>query len=86
MRTPEELNLLYAKFDSDVATKTRWFRTMIALDQLVGVIFWNNSQDETISSKIHRKQLAGKETWFDNLVCKLLKKLESNHCEKSKGE
>ncbi len=86
MRTPEEQQLLFAKFDKDVITKSRGLRAMIALDQLIGVIFWNNSQDETISSKIGRLEKAGKTTWFDNKVCCLLNKLEYNHCNKSIGE
>lgn len=69
MRTQEELTILYAKFDKDVATKSRWLRFMIALDQMFGVLFYNNSQDETISSKIGRLESAGKATWFDKKVC-----------------
>lgn len=86
MRTDEELRVLYAKFDKDVSTKSRWLRALIAFDQLVGVIFWNNSNDETISSQIHRRQVKGKATWFDNLVCRFLKKLQHNHCFRSRGE
>ena len=86
MRTQEELDILYAKFDKDVATKSRWFRALIALDQLIGVLIWNNSNDETISSKIHRKQVAGTANWFDNTICKMLNKIEGNHCYKSRGE
>ena len=86
MRTPEEQQLLFAKFDNDVTTKSRGLRVMIAFDQLVGVIFWNNSQDETISSKIGRLEKVGKATWFDKKVCHLLNKLEYNHCNKSIGE
>ena len=86
MRTKEELEILYAKFDRDVATKSRWFRALIALDQLIGVILWNNSNDETISSKIGRKQIAGTSNWFEDKLCCLLSKLEYNHCAKSLGE
>lgn len=86
MRTPEELDVLYTKFDNDVKTKPRWLRALIAFDQLLGVIFWNNSQDETISSKIHRKKEQGKSNWFEDKLCCLLSKLEYNHCYKSRGE
>ena len=86
MRTEKELEVLYTKFDNDVKTKSRWFRAMIALDQLIGVIFWNNSQDETISSKIHRKQEKGTSNLFEDKLCCLLSKLEYNHCYKSRGE
>ena len=86
MRTEKELEVLYSKFENDVKTKSRWCRAMIALDQLIGVLFWNNSQDETISSKIHRKKEQGKSNWFENKLCCLLSKLEYNHCYKSRGE
>lgn len=86
MTTNEELELLYKKFDRDVETKSRLLRVAIAFDQLIGVLGWNNSQDETISSKIGRLQKAGKASWLDNKLCCLLNKLEYNHCHKSKGE
>lgn len=86
MRTEQELEILYAKFEKDVSTKSRWLRALIAFDQLLGVIFWNNSQDETISSKIHRKQSKGESNWFEDRLCCLLSKLEYNHCYKSRGE
>lgn len=86
MRTEKELEVLYSKFENDVKTKSRWLRAMIAFDQLVGVLFWDNSQDETISSKIHRKKEQGKANWFENKLCCLLSKLEYNHCYKSRGE
>lgn len=85
-RTPEELKILYAKFDADVSKRTRLFRFLLAFDQLCNVVFWNGSQDETISSHISRKQEAGTATKFDNFVCCCLKKLEYNHCKLSEGE
>ena len=86
MRSPEELKVLYAKFDDDVATRSRLQRLLIATDQWFGVLFWNTSQDETISSHIARRQDAGTATKWDNFVCCMLKKLEQNHCKKSEGE
>jgi hypothetical protein len=86
MRTKEEQAALFTKFDSDVQTKSKGLRLAIAFDQLCGVLFWNNSQDETISSKIGRLQEQGKATWWDNKVCCLLSKLDYNHCRKSEGE
>jgi hypothetical protein len=77
---------LYAKFDNDVAKRSRIMRLLLATDQWFNVLLWNGSQDETISSHIHRRQEKGIATKFDNLVCCMLKKLEHNHCEKSKGE
>lgn len=86
MRTPEELKVLYAKFDKDVEKRSRFFRFLLVFDQMCNVIFWNGSQDETISSHIARRQEAGTATWFDNLVCRFLNKLEHSHCRKSRGE
>ena len=77
---------LYAKFDNDMKKRNRTMRLMLAIDQLFNVLLWNGSQDETISSHIHRRQLNGTATWFDNKICCLLKKLESEHCNKSLGE
>lgn len=86
MRTPEELEILYKKFDRDVAKRSRLMRALIAFDQLCAVVFYNTSQDETISSHIQRRINKGTATWFDKKLCCLLKKFESNHCEKSLGE
>jgi len=77
---------LYAKFDKDMLKRTRFMRFLLVLDQLVNVLIWNGSQDETISSHIHRRHLNGTATWFDKKICCLLKKLESSHCLKSLGE
>ena len=77
---------LVKKFENDVRKRSRLMRFLLALDQMGNVIFWNGSQDETISSHIHRRIESGKANWFDKKVCCLLKKLESNHCAKSLGE
>ena len=74
---------LIEKFENDVKKRSIWLRALIAFDQLLGVIFWNNSQDETISSKLGRKE---KLNWFEKKLCCLLSKLEYNHCYKSLGE
>ena len=86
MRNKEELDILFAKFDRDVQKRSRFMRFLLSLDQMGNVLFWNGSQDETISSHIHRRIENGKATWFDKKLCCLLKKLESNHCAKSLGE
>lgn len=78
--------ILVEKFENDVRKRSRFFRFLLALDQLGNVLFWNGSQDETISSHIHRRIESGKATWFDKKLCCLLKKLEDNHCAKSIGE
>ena len=77
---------LIAKFDKDMIKRTRWMRFLLVLDQMFNVLLWNGSQDETISSHIRRRQEKGIASWFDNAVCCLLKKIESEHCLKSKGE
>ena len=86
MRSKEELEILFAKFDRDVQKRSRLMRFLLTLDQMGNVLFWNGSQDETISSHIHRRIENGKATWFDKKLCCFLKKLESNHCAKSLGE
>ena len=77
---------LFDKFDNDVKTKSRGLRALIAFDQLLGVLFWNNSQDETISSKIGRKKRYNKQNWLEDKLCWLLNKFEHNHCKNSRGE
>ena len=86
MRSKEELEILFAKFDRDVQKRSRLMRFLLSLDQMGNVLFWNGSQDETISSHIHRRIENGKATWFDKKLCCLLKKLENNHCYESRGE
>ena len=78
--------LLYKKFDNDMTKRTRLMRFLLVLDQMFNVLLWNGSQDETISSHIHRRQEKHIANWFDKAVCCLLKKFESEHCLKSKGE
>ena len=77
---------LIEKFELDVEKRSRLNRFLLVLDQMFNVILWNGSQDETISSHIHRRIESGKATWFDKKLCCLLKKLEDTHCAKSLGE
>ena len=84
--TENERNILIAKFDRDVAKRSRVQRLLLVIDQFFAVLFWNASQDETVSSHIGRKIKNGEATWFDRKLCCLLKKLESNHCYLSLGE
>ena len=86
MKNKEDLEILFAKFDRDVQKRSRFMRFLLSLDQMGNVLFWNGSQDETISSHIHRRIENGKATWFDKKLCCLLKKLENNHCYESRGE
>lgn len=85
-RTPEQLAELYAKFDDDMATKSRWYRFVLSVDQMFNVLLLNGSMDETISSHIHRKQESGRSTKALDILCRFLSKLEKNHCYKSRGE
>ena len=86
MRTQEELELLYNKFNNDVIKRGRGFRFLLALDQMFNVLLWNGSQDETISSHIGRRIDNGEATWFDKKLCCFLKLFEDNHCNKSLGK
>ena len=58
MKTEEELNILYIKFDRDIAKRGRGIRLLLSLDQTLNVLWLNGSQDETVSSHIGRKQKA----------------------------
>jgi hypothetical protein len=77
---------MVAKFEKDVVKRSRVMRFLLVLDQMLNVVLWNGSQDETISSHIARRQLSGTSTWFDDKVCCGLSRLEYNHCNKSIGE
>jgi len=77
---------LINKFENDMKNRTKGRRFLLVLDQMLNVVFWNGSQDETVSSHIGRKIEKGTATWFDKKLCYFLKKLENNHCIKSKGE
>lgn len=79
-------NSLVSKFNNDMKKRTRLKRFLLVLDQMCNVVFWNGSQDETVSSHIGRRIKSGKATWFDKKLCCFLKRLESNHCNKSLGE
>ena len=84
--TENERNILIAKFNRDVAKRSRVQRLLLVIDQFFAVLFWNASQDETVSSHIGRRINEGEATWFDRKLCCFLKKLESNHCAISLGE
>ena len=84
--TPEERKTLIEKFERDMEKRNRWYRFLLVLDQMGNVIFWNGSQDETISSHIGRRISAGKANWFEKKLCCVLKKIDGNHCQKSEGE
>ena len=74
------------KFERDVTKRSRFMRFLLVLDQMLNVLFWNGSQDETVSSHIGRKIEKGEANRFELLLCKAFRKLESKHCLKSIGE
>lgn len=82
----EARKTLYGKYDRDMAERGRLNRLVLVLDQFGNVLLWNGSQDETISSHIQRRKDKGISNFIDCIVCKLLNKIESNHCRKSVGE
>jgi len=82
---PKKSELVW-KFEYDVKKRSRVMRFLLVTDQLFNVLFWNGSQDETISSHIGRKIESDKATWFDKLVCKFLRALQAKHCFRAKGE
>ena len=84
--TPEEKKVLIEKFERDVEKRNQWFRFWLAVDQMLNVLFWNGSQDETMSSHIGRRIVAGKANRFEKKLCCVLKKIDGNHCQKSEGE
>lgn len=84
--TKEQKELLIAKFENDVKKRSRLMRLLLATDQWFGVLIWNTSQDETISSYIGRKIKRGEANWFDKSICWFLRLLESKHCQRSRGE
>ena len=79
-------NTLIKKFEKDMKKRNRVMRFLLSLDQMINVLLWNGSQDETISSHIARRKVNGNATWFDKSLCKLLRLFESKHCLKSLGE
>ena len=66
----------YWFFDTNVSWKLA-----VSMDQLANTTM-NGSEDETISSRAGRHK--DTEKWAC-LLCKLLDKLDPNHCEKSIG-
>jgi len=77
---------LIKKFEQDVKKRSRLMRFLLVLDQMLNVIFWNGSQDETVSSHVGRRIETGKATRLDRLLCKFLRALQSKHCLRSIGE
>lgn len=77
---------LYKKFDEDVKKRSRVLRLLLAIDQFFNVLFWNGSQDETISSHVRRRIDDDKANKFEIWLCSVLRRFERNHCKKSLGE
>ena len=60
--------------------KDYFLRILISIDQLANTILGGN-EDETISSRAAKSKLSGKK--WGCVLCKLLNKIDKNHCEKS---
>ena len=76
----------YKKFDSDVKKYSRVMRLLLSIDQFFNVLIWNGSQDQTISGHIGRRIVANEAYWVEIQICRVLRKIESKHCIKSRGE
>ena len=77
---------LIRKFEYDVEKRHYLLRLLLVIDQFFNVLLWNGSQDETISSHVGRRVLSGKANIFERILCRILSKLDNNHCRKSIGE
>lgn len=60
--------------------KDYFLRILISIDQLANTILGGN-EDETISSRAAKAKLSGKK--WGCVLCKLLDKIDKNHCDKS---
>jgi hypothetical protein len=67
---------------SAIGGSDRAFRVAVSNDQTLNAAL-AGSEDETISSRAHRAAQNGR-AW-GCVLCKLLDKLDKNHCEKSAG-
>ena len=77
---------LISKFEEDIKKRSWIMRFLLVLDQMGNVLFFNGSQDETISSHIGRKIASNKANKIEKAICWVLNKIENKHCFKSKGE
>jgi len=77
---------LIEKFENDVKKRSRAMRFLLVVDQMCNVVFFNGSQDETVSSHIGRKINGGYANVYEKSLCNFLRLLESKHCIKSFGE
>lgn len=74
------------RFDKDKEEFHYLFRLLLAVDQLVNVLLWNGSHNETVSGNIGRGIRAGGANKASRAICFVLRKLHSKHCIKSIGE
>ena len=82
---PRKRDLVW-KFEYDVKKRSRLVRFLLVLDQMINVVFWNGSQDETVSSHIGRRIEAGKAYRVEKWLCWFLRKLQAKHCLRARGE
>lgn len=60
----------------------RAWKLAVSYDQLANTAF-GGSEDETISSRAARARDSGRK--WGCILCKLLDRLDENHCDKSRG-
>lgn len=61
----------------------KWLRNIFyALDLFVNALTFGDPE-ETISSRIGKKQAKGKECWICKVLCKFLDKIDPRHCAQS---
>lgn len=62
--------------------KRYFWNVAIAIDQFFNALT-NGDPDETISSRMGKKLAKHEQCPFCNWVCKILNKIDKNHCQKS---
>ena len=77
---------IWNKFDNDIAKRRYGMRLLLAIDQFFNVLLLNGSQDQTLSGHIAKKQYESTDRWYHNLLCDILKRIESSHCWLSRKE
>lgn len=86
MAVDQETLNKWEQFDKDVAKRSYGKRVALILTQAINVVFLNGSQDQTTSGHIARLQYEGRSKWYHDMICKVLKWLEADHCWLSRKE
>lgn len=61
--------------------KNRFWRTLLALDQLLNVVVFNGDEDETVSSNAGKAALQGRR--WGCVLCRILDVFDRDHCTKA---